>query len=180
MPNFSQTCSNFLFIKSKPQNVLPWCSFSLGHLSAEGSTCLPCALTCMCLSPFSSLTNPSTCEVEFVTPGKLCWMPAGEAVPRQAAPPAMATSKVFLLLICSLGSLTDGTSARGQRMQQCRGGPCCSAPLAPAGPSLPPDLGTIIFLVRPHLPAGPGRAFLRVQLLLAGQHEARFPVLSPL
>lgn len=101
-------------------------------------------------------------------------------VPRQAAPPAMATSKVFLLLICSLGSLTDGTSARGQRMQQCRVGPCCSAPLAPAGPSLPPDLGTIIFLVRPHLPAGPGRAFLRVQLLLAGQHEARFPVLSPL
>lgn len=133
----------------------------------------------MCLSPFSSLTDPSTCEVEFVTPGKLCWMPAGEAVPRQAAP-AMATSKVFLLLICSLGSLTDGTSARGQRMQQCRGGPCCSAPLAPAGPSLPPDLGTIIFLVRPRLPAGPGRAFLRVQLLLAGQHEARFPVLSPL
>lgn len=128
----------------------------------------------MCLSPFSSLTNPSTCEVEFVTPGKLCWMPAGEVVPRQAAPSAMATSKVFLLLICSLGSLTDGTSARGQRMQQCRGGPCCSAPLAPAGPSLPPDLGTIIFSGPPTSPGRPRQSLLS-RTALAGR-AARGPI----
>lgn len=134
----------------------------------------------MCLFSFSALTNLSTCEIEFITPSKLYWMPEGEAVPHQAAPSAIATSKVFLLLIYFLGSLTDGTSARGRRMQQCLGGPCCSVPLASADPSLPQDPGTIIFLVCPHLPADPGRAFLRLQLLLVWHHEDRFPVLSRL
>lgn len=98
-------------------------------------------------------------------------MPEGKAVLRQDAAPAIATSKVFLLLIYFLGSLTDGSSARGQRMQQCLGGPCCSVPLSSAGPSFPQDPGTIIFLVCPHLPAGPGGDLLRLQLLLAWQHE---------